>query len=69
MDAIDLEDVLKPELDRLKALAELLRRARPERDGELLGGVGELAGDVEARMRRVLRRFSASRRGRASSSG
>jgi hypothetical protein len=55
LDRIDLYDNLAPEVDRLKAMAELLEDAR---DDELSAHVGSglalLLGDIASRMRRIL---------------
>lgn len=61
-DVLDVYDGLVVELDRLRALAELLGCAGDRLDPRVLGGVACLLEDVERRMREVLRRFWDGRR-------
>ena len=55
LDRIDLFDNLAPEVDRLKALAELLEDAQEDELGAHVGpGLALLLGDIAARMRGML---------------
>jgi hypothetical protein len=55
LDRIDLFDNLAPEVDRLKALAELLEDAQEDELGAHVGtGLALLLGDIASRMRRIL---------------
>ncbi|HXG60173.1 MAG TPA: hypothetical protein VNO22_02255 [Planctomycetota bacterium] len=54
-DVLDFYDGLVVELDRLRALAELLGCAGERLDPRVLGGVACLLEDVERRMREALR--------------
>lgn len=55
LDRIDLYDNLIAEVDRLKALAELLEDARDDEPGpHVRSGLALLLGDIAARMRGML---------------
>jgi hypothetical protein len=64
-DVLDLYDGLVVELDRLRALAELLGCAGERLDPSVLGGVACLLEDVERRMREALRRLWEGRKRKA----
>jgi hypothetical protein len=64
-DVLDIYDGLVVELDRLRALAELLGCAGERLDPSVLGGVACLLEDVERRMREALRRLWKGRKGKA----
>lgn len=52
---IDLFDNLAPEVDRLKALADLLEDAQEDEPGaHVESGLALLLGDIASRMRRIL---------------
>lgn len=61
-DVLDFYDGLVVELDRLRALAELLGCAGEKLDPRVLGGVACLLEDVEHRMREALRRLWEARK-------
>ena len=52
---IDLHDNLARELERLKAVADLLAAAGRNADPDMAGGAGLLLRDIHDRMREVLR--------------
>jgi hypothetical protein len=54
LDLIDVYDNLVVELDKLRALAELLQGMGYEADTDTLGGIGLLVRDAESRMRTIL---------------
>jgi hypothetical protein len=55
--ALDLYDALRPEIDRLGAVAELLGCASTELDPGTLGGVSLLLDDIRRRMDAALKTF------------
>ena len=54
LDLVDVCDNLVVELDKLRALGELLQGMGYEADQETLGGIGLLVRDVESRVRTIL---------------
>lgn len=64
-EVLDFYDGLVVELDRLRALAELLGCAGERLDPGVLGGVACLLEDVERRMREALRRLWEGRKRKA----